>query len=114
MNVTLKNGQSASEESILALESALGLRLSGSFKNFIREHNGAKPENNIFRISDDNDGGVDQFIPVQEIVNERARIENLPVKAYPVAWAEGGNYLFIDEDQDGAVFFWDHEVPTPP
>ena len=104
MNVKLKNGKPASEESILTLESALGFRLSGSFVNFIREHNGAEPEDNIFRICDDNDGGVNQFIAVQEILIERAQIENLPVNAYPVAWAEGGNYVFIDEDQDGAVF----------
>jgi len=114
MNVKLKNGKPASEERILALEGALGLRLSESFKNFIREHNGAEPENNVFRISDNNECGVDQFIPVQEIVNERTRIENLPLKAYPVAWAEGGNYVFIDEGQNGAVFFWDHEQPIPP
>ena len=31
--------------------------------------------------------------------------------AYPIAWAEGGNYVFIDEGKNGAVFFWDHEVP---
>ncbi|HZT00554.1 MAG TPA: SMI1/KNR4 family protein [Terriglobales bacterium] len=104
MNVKLKNGKPASEESILTLESALGFRLSGSFVNFIREHNGAEPEDNILRICDDNDGGVNQFIAVQEILIERAQIENLPVNAYPVAWAEGGNHVFIDEDQDGAVF----------
>jgi hypothetical protein len=48
---------------------------------------------------------------VAEIMKERAHIENIPAKAYPIAWAEGGNYIFIDEEKSGAVFFWDHEVP---
>jgi len=114
MNVKLKNGKPASEESILTLESALGFRLSGSFVNFIREHNGAKPESNIFRISNDDDGGVDQFIPVQEIVSERSRIENLPVKAYPVAWAEGGNYVPSTRIRTLLYFFGTTKCLLPP
>jgi len=29
-----------------------------------------------------------------------------------VAWAEGGNYVFVDEGSNGQVFFWDHEEPA--
>ena len=54
---------------------------------------------------------MNRFIPVREILKERTHIENIPDKAYPVAWAEGGNYVFVDEEKDGAVFFWDHEAP---
>ena len=45
------------------------------------------------------------FIPVSEIQKARACIENIPRRAYPIAWAEGGNYVFIDEGGNGAVFF---------
>ena len=31
-----------------------------------------------------------------------------------MAWAEGGNYVFVDEAMNGAVFFWDHEIPEEP
>lgn len=111
MKVKLKNGGSAGEERILAVEDALGYRLSDSFRDFVRTHDGAKPENNTFRITENNNAGVNRFIPVDEIMKERAHIENIPGSAYPIAWAEGGNYVFVDEGKGGAVFFWDHELP---
>jgi hypothetical protein len=110
MKIRLQNGKPASEEAILALEAVLGCRLSDSFRAFAGAHDGAKPEPNIFRNSDSN-CGVNRFIPVNEIQKERPRVENIPRRGYPVAWAEGGNYVFVDEDSNGAVFFWDHELP---
>jgi hypothetical protein len=111
MKVKLKNGRPAAEGMALTLEHALGCRLSDSFKGFISSRDGAKPETNIFKINEQNDSGVNGFIPVAEIQRERAFIEDIPAKAYPVAWAEGGNYVFIDEGKNGAVYFWDHEAP---
>jgi hypothetical protein len=99
MKVKLKNGRPAAEGMALTLEHALGCRLSDSFKGFISSRDGAKPETNIFKINEQNDSGVNGFIP------------DIPAKAYPVAWAEGGNYVFIDEGKNGAVYFWDHEAP---
>jgi len=111
MKIKLKNGKSASEEAVRALEVILDCRLSNSFRMFLQTEDGAAPETNIFKISDGNESGVNRFIPVCEIRSERALIENLPPKAYPIAWAEGGNYVFVDEERGGAVFFWDHEEP---
>jgi hypothetical protein len=48
---------------------------------------------------------VNEFIPVSEILRERAYIENIPKRAYPVAWTACGNYVVVDEDRYGAVFF---------
>lgn len=109
--IKLKKGKCASEISLKALETALSCRLSESFRVFSLSNDGAKPEPNIFKISDRNESGVNQFIPVNEIPKERTYIENIPDRAYPIAWAEGGNYIFINEDKSGAVFFWDHENP---
>ncbi len=54
------------------------------------------------------------FIRTDEILKQRAYIaEEIPPEAYPVAWAEGGNYVFVDEGKGGAVFFLDHEIPEP-
>jgi len=111
MKIKLMRGQAASEEAIVALEAELGCRLSDSFRAFVRTYDGAKPEANIFKIGENNDSGVNRFIPVDEISKERAHIENIPAKAYPVAWAEGGNYVFVDEGRNSAVYFWDHELP---
>jgi hypothetical protein len=74
-------------------------------------HDGAKPESNIFQIGTSNSAGIDRFIPLSDILKERSCIENLPATAYPVAWVSGGNYVYIDEAKNGAVYFWDHEEP---
>jgi hypothetical protein len=110
MKVKLQGGRTASEQDVLALETRLACKLSDSFRKFLQEHDGAKPETNIFSIDEKNESGVNKFIPAAEILKERSHIENIPVKAFPVAWAEGGNYVFIDEGKNGAVYFWDHET----
>ena len=114
MKIKLNNGKPAAEESIVALEAALGFPLSDSFRVFAKSQDGAKPEANIFKVSHDNRCGVNRFIPVSEISKERTRLDHLGQRAYPVAWAEGGNYVIIDEGRHGAVFFWDHEAPKTP
>jgi hypothetical protein len=107
----MRNGKPASEASIGALQAALGCQLSDSFAGFLRSNDGAEPETNIFEIGEKNESGVNKFIGANEILKERRHIENLPTRAYPVAWAEGGNYVFVDEGRNGVVFFWDHETP---
>jgi SMI1-KNR4 cell-wall len=111
MKITLKNGKKISESVIADVETKLGFRLSESYKNFTRENDGAEPETNIFKINEKTDCGVNKFIPVSKIVDERQWVGNLPSTGYPVAWAEGGNYVFIDEGKKGEVYFWDHELP---
>src|SRR2546426_3977723 len=97
MKIKLKNGKAASEEMIQEVQTALGCQFSDSVGTFFRANDGAEPETNIFRISENNESGVNRFIPLGGILKERNRIENLPMKAFPVAWAEGGNYVFVDE-----------------
>jgi hypothetical protein len=111
MRIKLRNGKPASAVSILQVEAAIGRPLSDAFRSFVLSHDGARPETNILKISDNSDLGVSEFIPVNQILDARARIENIPDGAYPVAWAEGGNFIFVNEDKAGAVFFWDHELP---
>lgn len=113
MKVKMTKGRSALPSDIENLESEVGGALPNSFLEFIRQHDGAEPETNIFKVGGTNESGVIGFIPVREVPDERANIENLPPTAFPIAWAEGGNYVFIDA-ASGAVYFWDHEQPTPP
>jgi hypothetical protein len=110
MTVKLEGGKTASQQNILALETGLGCKLSNSLRKFLQEQDGAKPETNIFTIRDKDECSVTSFIPCGEILKERGYIENIPPKAFPVAWAEGGNYVFVDEDKNGVVYFWDHET----
>jgi hypothetical protein len=98
-----------------AFEQSVGARLPDDYKRFLAQHNGSEPETNIFRIDDTNDSGVNGFIPFAQIPAERALInEELPDRAIPVAWAEGGNYVFLHLQQNGSAFFWDHEDPEQP
>jgi hypothetical protein len=109
MKIILKEGKSASKKSVQQLEEALGCPISDSFRRFVSENDGSKPESNRFKISEDNGAAVNRFIPVSEILEERQYIDNIPSQAYPIAWASCGNYVLLDEGEGGKVYFWDHE-----
>ncbi len=113
MRIELKKGQSALPADIQEVEREMGRALPSAFLEFVGQYDGAEPETNVFKIGDTNKSGVNGFIPVRDILDERVSIENLPSTALPVAWAEGGNYVFIDV-ASRAVYFWDHEQPIPP
>jgi len=110
MKIAFYHGKPATKEAISALEQAIGHDISATFLRFVEENDGAEPQSNIFKIGEDNDCGVNEFIPVSQIPGEIKIIEDLPHHAYPVAWAEGGNYVIINEGRGGAVFFYDHEI----
>ena len=114
MKIKFTQGRPAVAADIENLQRELGSDLPGSFVEFLRKQDGAKPETNIFRVGSQNESGVNGFIPLRRILSERDNIENIPTKAFPIAWAEGGNYVFIDIAADGGVFFWDHEQPESP
>ena len=110
MKVKLTKGRAASQDDVAALQRKLGEPLASEFLDFVAHSDGAEPETNIFKIRTTNEAGILGFIPVKEIASEMPRIENLPSRSFPVAWAECGNYVFINQS-DGGVFFWDHEQP---
>jgi hypothetical protein len=107
----LKGGRPASEESISKLEKAIGASLPDSYRAFLKRNDGAEPATNIFRVGQGMDSGVNEFIPVTRIPREARLIENLQSKAFPIAWAEGGNYVVLDAENGGRILFWDHERP---
>ena len=114
MTISISGGKAASEEDISALESTLGYALSPDFKAFVRANDGALPENNIFDVGPDNNSDVAEFIPVTRIADERALIGNLPLASYPIAHDSSGNWIFINEAEQGAIFFQDHETDREP
>lgn len=110
MKIAFYHGKPSTREAILSLKQAIDHDISATFLRFVEENDGAEPESNIFKIGEDGDCGINEFIPVSQIPEEIKIIEDLPRHAYPVAWAEGGNYVIIDEGRKGAVFFYDHEI----
>jgi hypothetical protein len=113
MKINLDGGASASEKDLTDFQEFLGCQISESVVRFFRSFDGAKPEPNIFSINDKNDLGINKFIPLKSIPQELPYVSGLSRKAYPIAWAEGGNYVVIDESNDGAVYFGDHELAEP-
>ncbi len=112
MTVKFENGKVGADEDIEALESAVGSVISADYKQFLRFNDGAEPELNI--VAENRDVGVNRFIPVKQILEEAIKLAPLSEGCFPIAWAEGGNYILIDESQNGAIFFWDHESQEEP
>lgn len=105
MKIKLSKSNPISDRTIAEVEEVLGCRLPDSFKIFVKLHNGSQPKNNSFRINDKNSSGVNRFIPIEDIPNEKNKIEYFPSQGYPIAWAECGNYVFLRRDKDQRVFF---------
>jgi cell wall assembly regulator SMI1 len=112
MKIGLKRERPVSGEVISAFEETAGLKLPNQYREFLLNHNGAKPDTNVFAIPGGNQSGVNEFIPLGKILTEKGNIDNVSCCFLPVAWAEGGNYVCIDIDAGGEVFFWDHEEPS--
>jgi len=110
MPVKISGASPVSEIDIDRFANELGHKLPDTYIEFVLLHNGAKPETNVFKISEDNDCGVDRFIPVLKIRDEIKNIDHVSSTKIPIAWAEGGNYLLLDLDS-GKISFWDHEIP---
>lgn len=111
MKVVLKGGRRAAGSDIAALEALIRQPLDVEFRRFIEANNGADPEENSFPVEGvAHVGGVTEFIPIENVISERKFIDDIGSHAYPVACSEGGNYVILDQDQGGAIFFWDHEV----
>jgi hypothetical protein len=112
MKVTLKKGQPASMDDIKAFEASSGLRLPLEYRKFLLRYNGARPGANIFMIPGGNNSGVNDFLPLKEIKEERDYIDGVACQFIPIADASCGNYVCMNLDKGGEIFFWDHELPS--
>lgn len=111
MTVALTRGREASEAAVAALESLVDQRLDEQFRKFVSGNDGAIPEANSFPVNGvAHMGGVDKFIAVEDILSERAVIDDIAAHAYPIAQSAGGNYVLLDQGDGGAIYFWDHEI----
>ncbi len=111
MTIELIGGGSASASALRTAEAYLGVRLPPAYVDFVREHDGCRPPSNEFPIGDsmDDADSVVRFVPVAEASNVASTI-GLPAKMWPVARAEGGNYVLLDLSAGEAVKYWDHET----
>jgi hypothetical protein len=110
MAIKIPKSGRASNGVVKSLEMFLGMRLPKGYRDFLKAHDGAEPEPNIFTIDDSNDLGVNRFIPAVETVAARKHLENVSRIALPIAWAACGNYVVLDMQADGVILYWDHET----
>lgn len=120
MPVTMTTpNQGADENAVTALEARLGNRLPESYRAFLLQYNGGRPEPNLFKITEQRHGGVHTFFGLLTRANDtdidalRLQMKHrVPARCLPIALAEGGNLVLLSlRDFDrGAVYFWDHEL----
>jgi len=110
MNIIIPKTHSIRSGFLSALEAAYGT-LPASYKDFLAQHDGAKPEENIFRVDERRNAGVERFIPAAEILHIRDAVDGFPKNMLPFAEAAGGNLIYLDP-ANGAVHFWDHEIDS--
>ncbi len=113
--IRMEHARPVSRRDLDTFERVMRANLPDQYREVLLSYNGAKPEANIFVIpGTSNESGVNEFIPLDEIAAEGKRVDGVARRFIPVAWAEGGNYICIDLDAGGEVFFWDHERPSGP
>ncbi|MDU8357801.1 SMI1/KNR4 family protein [Pseudomonas syringae group sp. J309-1] len=112
MRVNFSKSKAVNQKDISDFSRAFGCSLPDQVVDFFLEFNGSKPETNTFSVGDDNESGVNKLICISEVLDERKFLDFIGIKVFPVAIAEGGNYVVIDLNQGQSVFFWDHEKPA--
>lgn len=101
-------------EAIAKVEHDIGRTLPSEYIEILKKLNGAYFDSNVFDIPGGGSSGIGQFIPFDKIHQNIGYMEQTEVSGYfPIAHAEGGNYVCISlHDGDyGCIYFWDHEVP---
>ena len=54
--------------------------------------------------------GINEFLSVREIATKKEVLEErMPPSVWPIAFAEGGNYVCMDLQTKPGIYFWDHE-----
>jgi hypothetical protein len=109
MNIKFSKPKPFESKDLNYLAAYVGCDLPDDLINFFRDFNGSKPETNIFSVCDDNDSGVNYFIPLSDVVDESKYIGVVERNIIPIAVAEGGNYVVVACQENFSIFFWDHE-----
>ena len=82
------------------------------YYSFLAENNGGTPDSNEFEIPGTaNSSGVNEFLCVRDVLSEKKKLsDRMPASAWPIAYAEGGNYVCLVTGDKRGVYFWDHEL----
>lgn len=111
MSVNFSNPVALLQGEIDYFVQSTGIIVPEKFKKYLQEFNGAQPETNVFSIDEKNESGVNKLIPISQMIEEQKYLDNVGESVFPIAWAEGGNYVVVDFDKNASIYFWDHEEP---
>lgn len=111
MTVSIPIMPGPAEEELRLLADWIGHSLPASYLDFVLLHDGAEPEANSIKTSN-NEIGISRFIPVCEASNLGAGIDGFPTRVIPFAEDDCGNYFYV-APLTGSVHFWDHELEGP-
>jgi hypothetical protein len=112
MNIELRNPNApASDLELKRLEKEIGGTVPSDFSDFLSKRNGCAVEPNLSSRNDN--VGVRSFLGVDRILAAKTVLaDRLARTTWPVAEAEGGNYVCLRREPSGnwGVAFWDHEL----
>lgn len=109
MNITLINGTRASKNDIQGLVNLIGKELPRDYSEFLHLQDGSEPEPNVVSLGEKDDLAVHHFIRASEIPQRMQDLE-FPPKFLPFARDSFGNYFLLNIEEEGSVYFWDHEA----
>lgn len=113
MKISFSQKGKASQHDINNLEKSIGAKLPSSFVNFIHKNNGAAVSPNSFLVSGVGDNGIQEFIPVGEIMAAKQAVEGLSQSLLPFAYAEGGDIVAFHLQDNFGIYYWSHENLLP-
>lgn len=107
----VKKGKTISPEKLQEFEILFDDKLPTDFRKFLIDINGGEPEINEFDIPTlKSSSGVNQFLSVEEIIDKKESMkERFLDEAWPIAHAEGGNYVCLVSGKKAGVYYWEHE-----
>lgn len=108
MTIHIPKMPSPSAAALSDLESWLGQQLPAAYVDFVREHDGAEPQQNSI-VTSENEVAVARFVSVREAAKLAEQTDGFPVGFIPLAEDDCGNYFYVDP-LSGVVRFWDHEI----
>ena len=109
MNIKIPKTKGVTPGEIAQCERELGIKFPADYVEFVVIHDGAKPESNTFQLGTNNSSAVNRFVPVNEIVSTRKRVDGFHKDMLPIAYDDCGNFVYLNP-LNWSVYFWDHEI----
>jgi len=108
----LKQAQGCRDGEFEQLSIRIGHSLPEDYEEFLRKANGGTPEPNLLPLKHGDTLGVTEFLSANDVSEDKFALgQRLSANSWPIADAEGGNYVCLRLDGSRwKVTFWDHEV----